>query len=81
MLDRLGSEATTVGIDGALSDQPRLLSFKPSFSKLRLVSNVFFSCKIDSIVMESLELAPVSAGRPASATKLLNVYDPVSNDV
>jgi hypothetical protein len=74
MLERLGRDAKTVGLDGAGTVHSHFPSSTPSFSKLRLRSKVFFSCSIDSIVTVLFDPAPVSEGRPASLTKLFNVY-------
>lgn len=74
IFERLGMDDKTVGCDGAGTAHLRFPSSTPSFSKLRLRSNVFFSWSIDSIVTELLDPAPVSGGKSASLTKLFKVY-------
>jgi hypothetical protein len=73
LLERLGSDWSIVGLEGAGTVHASALSSTPSFSKLRLRSNSFFSCKIDSIVIEPDE-EPVSTGKSASATNVFNVW-------
>lgn len=66
ILDRLGKDSTTFGLAGAWTVHACFASSTPSFSKLRLRSKVFFSCKIDSIVIGFSAAEPVSEGKSAS---------------
>lgn len=88
ILAALGKVCTIVGVDGAKMSQlsltrppyhlpsafqPLFSASTPSFSKARLISNVFFSCKTCSIVIAPFDALPVLGGKPASRRNVSKV--------